>query len=269
MALPLRIAITGVDGRMGCALLEVAKHDREISVSAALAKPDSPLIGQTITHIQGADLMVTDSILPNQADVMIDFTRPEATLSYLSACVMHHMPMVIGTTGFSAEQKMMIMRAAKDIPIVFAPNMSVGVNVLLKLAAMATQILNHDNPAEYDVEIIEAHHKHKVDAPSGTALKLGEVVAQALGKDLSSCATYTRQGVTGERASSTIGFSTVRGGDIVGEHTVLFAGTGEQIELTHRASSRLTFAQGAIRAAKFLKGKPHGLFSMQDVLAIE
>lgn len=196
--------------------------------------------------------------------MLIDFTRPEATLDHLKICRNLGVNIVIGTTGFSAEQKDLIADAGHDIGVVFAPNMSVGVNLSLKLLDMAARVLNEG----YDIEIVEAHHRHKVDAPSGTALRMGEVVANALGRDLAECAVYGREGVTGERSPSTIGFATVRGGDIVGDHTVLFAGTGERIEITHKASSRATFALGALRATRFLAQRGKGLFDMQDVLGL-
>jgi 4-hydroxy-tetrahydrodipicolinate reductase len=196
--------------------------------------------------------------------VLIDFTRPEGTLAHLQACRERGVAAVIGTTGFSEAQKAQIAAIAKDIAIVMAPNMSVGVNVTLKLLEMAAKAL----PAGYDIEIIEAHHRHKVDAPSGTALKMGEVIATALGRDLKDCAVYAREGVTGERDPSSIGFATIRGGDIFGDHTVLFAGTGERIEISHKSSSRATYAQGSLRAARFLSGKRSGLFDMFDVLAL-
>jgi len=196
--------------------------------------------------------------------VLIDFTRPEGTLRHLRAAREVGCGMVIGTTGFSAEQKAEIGSAAKDIAIVFSPNMSVGVNVMLRLVQMASTGLGEG----YDIEIIEAHHRHKVDAPSGTALRLGEAAAHALGRDLAQCAVYAREGVTGERNAHSIGFATVRGGDIVGDHTVLFAGTGERIEITHKASSRATFAQGALRAARFVAGQSKGLFDMGDVIGL-
>jgi 4-hydroxy-tetrahydrodipicolinate reductase len=196
------------------------------------------------------------------AQVLIDFTRPEGTLAHLAACRELGVNAVIGTTGFSDEQKAEIATCAQHIAIVMAPNMSVGVNVVFKLLDMAARALNEG----YDIEIIEAHHRHKIDAPSGTALKMGEVVAAALGRDLKDCAVYAREGVTGERDPSTIGFATVRGGDIVGDHTVLFAGTGERIEITHRSNSRAGYAQGSLRAARFLAGRKSGLYGMNDVL---
>jgi 4-hydroxy-tetrahydrodipicolinate reductase len=198
------------------------------------------------------------------ADVLIDFTRPEGTLAHLAVCRELGVKLVIGTTGFDAAQKADIGRAAQDISIVMAPNMSVGVNVTLKLLQMAAKAL----ATGYDIEIIEAHHRHKVDAPSGTALKMGEVIAGAIGRDLKDCAVYERYGHTGERDPSTIGFSTIRGGDIVGDHTVLFAGTGERIEVTHKSSSRATYAQGSLRAARFLAGRASGLYDMFDVLEL-
>jgi 4-hydroxy-tetrahydrodipicolinate reductase len=198
------------------------------------------------------------------ADVLVDFTRPEPSLIYLAACQKAGVNMVIGTTGFTSEQKALIANAAKDISVVFAPNMSVGVTLLINLVQAAAKVLNEG----YDIEVIEAHHRHKVDAPSGTALRLGEAAASALGRNLEACAIYGREGVTGERDPSTIGFATVRGGDVVGDHTVLFAGIGERVELTHKASSRSTFALGALRAAKFMQSKKSGLFDMQDVLRL-
>ncbi len=199
-----------------------------------------------------------------KADCLIDFTRPEGTLKHLDICRRRGVHMVIGTTGFSAEQKRQIEAAAKDIPIVFAPNMAVGVNAVFKLLDVAARILNEG----YDIEVIEAHHRHKVDAPSGTALRMGEVVAAALGRDLKDCAVYGREGHTGERPATQIGFSTIRGGDIVGDHTVLFAGAGERIEITHKSASRMSYALGSLRAARFLRGRQNGLFDMQDVLGL-
>ena len=198
------------------------------------------------------------------AQVLIDFTRPEGTLAHLQACRALGVKMVIGTTGFADTEKALIRDAARDTAIVMAPNMSVGVNVTLKLLQMAARAL----ATGYDIEIIEAHHRHKVDAPSGTALKMGEVIADALGRDLKDCAVYAREGVTGERDPSSIGFATIRGGDIVGDHTVLFAGIGERIEISHKSSSRATYAQGSLRAARFLAGRTTGLFDMDDVLGL-
>jgi len=246
----VRIAIAGVSGRMGRALLEAVAADPDCALGAAIDRPGSPLVGQDAGAAWGAasGVAVTDKLaaaLPG-SQALIDFTRPEATFGYLDACVAAGVPLVIGTTGFDEAGKARIAAAAKQIPIVFAPNMSVGVNLLMKLA--------------------EAHHRHKVDAPSGTALGLGQAVARAIDRDLASCAVYGREGVTGERDPKTIGFATVRGGDIVGDHTLLFAGIGERVELTHKASSRATFAQGALRAAKWLQGRAPGLYDMRDVL---
>ncbi|HNH35661.1 MAG TPA: 4-hydroxy-tetrahydrodipicolinate reductase, partial [Rhodocyclaceae bacterium] len=198
------------------------------------------------------------------ADCLIDFTRPAGTMVHLDACRRHGTHLIIGTTGFSPEQREAIRAASEDIPIVFAPNMAVGVNLVFKLLDVAARALAEG----YDVEVVEAHHRHKVDAPSGTALRMGEVVAQALGRTLAECAVYGREGHTGERPAQQIGFATVRGGDIVGDHTVLFAGTGERVEITHKAASRMPYALGALRAARFLRGRTAGLFDMQDVLGL-
>ena len=264
-----RLAIAGVSGRMGRTLLEAIAADPDCALAGAVDRADSPMIGQDAGVVYGAvtGVQVGDNIESalNSAQVLIDFTRPEASLAYLDACVAHKKSMVIGTTGFDAEGTARIQAAAQQIPIVFAPNMSVGVNLLMKLAELAAQVLHEG----YDIEIIEAHHRHKVDAPSGTALGLGRAVANTLQRDLATCAVYGREGVTGERAPDSIGFSTVRGGDIVGDHTLLFAGIGERVELTHKASSRATFAQGALRAAKWLQGKAPGLYDMRDVLNLK
>jgi 4-hydroxy-tetrahydrodipicolinate reductase len=262
----MQLAIAGVSGRMGRALLETVAADAGCELSGALDRSGSPLLGQDAGSAWGAPsgVRVTDQIpLALQgAQALIDFTRPEATLAYLDACVAGGVPLVIGTTGFDAQGRARIAAAAQNIPLVFAPNMSVGVNLLMKLAELAAQVLDEG----YDIEIVEAHHRHKIDAPSGTALGLGQAVARATGRDLAGCAVYGREGVTGERDPRTIGFATVRGGDIVGDHTLLFAGIGERVELTHKASSRATFAQGALRAAKWLRGRAPGLYDMRDVL---
>jgi len=242
----IRFAIAGKNGRMGKMLIETV-----------MAAPDALLAA---AFDMGDD---ADSALA-QADCLIDFTRPEGTLTHLELCRQHSVHMVIGTTGFSADQKQQIEAAAQEIPIVFAPNMAVGVNAVFKLLDVAARILNEG----YDIEVIEAHHRHKVDAPSGTALRMGEVVAAALGHDLKACAIYGREGHTGERPATQIGFSTIRGGDIVGDHTVLFAGTGERIEITHKSASRMSYALGSLRAARFLRDKKNGLFDMQDVLGL-
>ncbi len=233
----------------------------DVAGSPALGTDPSVFLGLSSGVVMTSDLQVGIS----NSDVLIDFTRPEGTLAHLKVCRERGVNLVIGTTGFSDEQKSVIAAAAQDIAIVMAPNMSVGVNVTLKLLEMAAKSLSHG----YDIEIIEAHHRHKVDAPSGTALKMGEVVANALGRDLKDCAVYAREGVTGERDPSSIGFATIRGGDIVGDHTVLFAGTGERIEISHKSSSRVSYAQGSLRAARFLQGRKTGLFDMADVLHLK
>lgn len=262
----MKIAISGVSGRMGRALLEAVEADADCTLGAAIDRAGGPLVGQDAGVAWGAacGIQVTDqpAAALAGAQALIDFTRPEATFGYLDACAAAGVPLVIGTTGFDAAGKARIAAAAERIPVVFAPNMSVGVNLLMKLAELAARVLEDG----YDIEIIEAHHRHKVDAPSGTALGLGQAVARAINRDLASCAVYGREGVTGERDPRTIGFATVRGGDIVGDHTLLFAGIGERVELTHKASSRATFAQGALRAAKWLQGRAPGLYDMRDVL---
>ena len=267
MAAASRIVIVGCTGRMGHALLKGLFADKELVLHAALDRADSPQIGRDAGEHLGkvTGVKVTSDINALQgADVLIDFTRPEASLRYMSACQAEKVGMVIGTTGFTAEQKALIKQASNDIGIVFAPNMSVGVTLLANLVQAAARVLNQG----YDIEIIEAHHRHKVDAPSGTALRLGEAAAAGAGRDFDKVALFAREGITGERDADTIGFATVRGGDIVGDHTVLFAGVGERIELTHKASSRATFALGALRAAKYLRGKKSGLYDMQDVLEL-
>ena len=264
-----RIAIAGASGRMGQMLIEAVRTSDDWVLTGALDAPSSPALGADAAAFLGpqsgvaitADLAVG---LAN-ANVLIDFTRPEGTLAHLRVCRALGVNVVIGTTGFTDLQKVEIAAAAKDIAIVMAPNMSVGVNVTLKLLEMAAKALS----TGYDIEIIEAHHRHKVDAPSGTALKMGEVIADALGRDLKDCAVYAREGVTGERDPSSIGLATIRGGDIVGDHTVLFAGTGERIEISHKSSSRVTYAQGSLRAARFLRGQKTGLFDMFDVLNLK
>ncbi len=249
-------------------LIEALRDAQDCRLAGALDVAGSPALGNDAAAFLG----VTSGV-PIAADlrtglrdaqVLIDFTRPEGTLAHLAVCRELGVQMVIGTTGFSDAQKAQIAEAANDIAIVMAPNMSVGVNVTFKLLEMAAKALS----TGYDIEIIEAHHRHKVDAPSGTALRMGEVIADALGRDLKECAVYAREGVTGERDPSSIGFATIRGGDIVGDHTVLFAGTGERIEITHKSASRATYAQGSLRAARFLDGKTAGLFDMFDVLGL-
>jgi len=268
VASPLRIAIAGASGRMGRMLIEAVQAAPDCVLAGALDRAENPSIGLDATGWLGvaSGVAITDDLDQGlaQADVLIDFTRPEGTLAHLARCRAKGVRMVIGTTGFTELQKAEIAAAARDIGIVMSPNMSVGVNVVMRLLDMASRALNQG----YDIEIIEAHHRHKVDAPSGTALAMGEVVAQALGRDLKACAVYGREGVTGERDPSTIGFATVRGGDIVGDHTVLYAGIGERIEITHKSSSRVTYAQGSLRAARFLAGQGAGLFTMNDVLGL-
>ncbi len=265
----INVAIAGVSGRMGRALLEAVMAAPDLRLHAALDRSGSPVLDGDAGAIAGTLLGVKVSAdvaaALTGADVLIDFTRPEATLHHLHFCVEKRVGLIIGTTGFDAAGKAAIEQAAKSIPVVFAPNMSVGVNLALKLLDMAARVLDKD----FDIEITEAHHRHKVDAPSGTALRMGEVIASALGRDLKNCAVYGREGVTGERDAGTIGFATLRGGDIVGDHTVMFAGIGERLEITHKASSRMTFALGALRAARYLSGKSEGLFDMQDVLGLK
>ena len=265
----LRIAVAGASGRMGQMLIEAISAADDCTLSGALDVPASPGIGHDAAAFLGrqSGVLITSDLRAGlaHAQVLIDFTRPEGTLAHLAVCRELGVKAVIGTTGFSDAQKAQIAAHAEHIAIMMAPNMSVGVNVVMKLLDMAARALNEG----YDIEIIEAHHRHKVDAPSGTALKMGEVVAAALGRDLKDCAVYAREGVTGERDPSTIGFASVRGGDIVGDHTVLFAGTGERIEITHRSSSRATYAQGSLRAARFLSARTSGLFDMNSVLGIQ
>jgi len=264
----LPIAVAGASGRMGRMLLEAILASGDAQVAGALDVPGSPALGSDATAFLGRDsgVLVTSDLQQGlqNTQYLIDFTRPEGTLAHLAVCRQLGVKMVIGTTGFTEEQKAQIAEAAQDIAIVMAPNMSVGVNVTLKLLDMAARALS----TGYDIEVIEAHHRHKVDAPSGTALKMGEVIASALGRDLKDCAVYAREGVTGERDPSSIGFATIRGGDIVGDHTVLFAGTGERIEITHKSASRATYAQGSMRAVRFLAQQKTGLFDMFDVLGL-
>jgi 4-hydroxy-tetrahydrodipicolinate reductase len=265
---PLAIAVAGASGRMGRMLVEAVVRADDCRLAGALDVPGSPALGQDAAAFLGqtSGVQVTSDLRQglSNARVLIDFTRPEGTLAHLALCRELGIAAVVGTTGLEPAQKAQVAQIAQQIPIVMAPNMSAGVNVMLKLLDMAARALNQG----YDIEIIEAHHRHKVDAPSGTALQMGEVVAQALGRDLSKHGVFQRHGVTGERDPSTIGFATVRGGDIVGDHTVLFAGTGERIEITHRSASRATYAQGSLRAARFLAGKRSGLYSMNDVLGL-
>lgn len=265
-----RIAILGANGRMGHALITACHQTESLSLGAAIERPENPLIGQDAGSLAGIEALkvpLTGSLemVMDQFDVLIDFTRPEASLKALSLCKSHGKRMVIGTTGFTATEKNQIEDAASSIPIMMAPNMSVGVNLSLKLLKIATQVIG----AESDIEIIEAHHRHKIDAPSGTALRMGEVVADALGTTLDACAVWSRHGNTGARNPGSIGFSVIRAGDIVGDHTVMFADEGERVEIRHHASSRMTFAKGAMRAARWLSMKPPGLYDMQDVLGLK
>jgi 4-hydroxy-tetrahydrodipicolinate reductase len=264
----LPVAVAGASGRMGQMLIEAIQSSGDCTLVGALDIAASPSIGADAAAFLGRSngVLITSDLSTGLANarVLIDFTRPEGTLAHVRECRRLGVNLVIGTTGFSDAQKAEIAEAAQHIAIVMAPNMSVGVNVTLKLLELAAKALS----TGYDIEIIEAHHRHKVDAPSGTALKMGEVVAQALGRDLKDCAVYAREGVTGERDPSSIGFATIRGGDIVGDHTVLFAGTGERIEITHKSSSRATYAQGSLRAVRFLADKRRGLFDMFDVLSL-
>jgi 4-hydroxy-tetrahydrodipicolinate reductase len=252
----MKVAIAGAAGRMGQALVEALREQKDLQLAAAFDVPGRESAGLGIGSDANAAIAA--------AEVLIDFTRPEGTLAHLKACRELGVNAIIGTTGFGEGQKEKIADAARDIAIVLAPNMSVGVNVTMKLIEMAAKALAKG----YDIEVIESHHRHKVDAPSGTALKMGEVIAGALGRDLKQCGVYGRVGETGERDPSSIGFSSIRGGDVVGDHTVLFAGTGERIEITHKAASRATYAEGSLRAVRFLAGKRSGLFDMFDVLEL-
>ena len=263
------IAVAGAGGRMGHMLIEAVRLSGDCELVGALDAADSPSIGDDATGFlhQTSGVTVHADIRRGlqSARILIDFTRPEGTMAQLAVCREMGVNMVIGTTGFSSEQKADIAEAAKTIAIVMAPNMSVGVNVTLKLLEMAAKALS----TGYDIEIVEAHHRHKVDAPSGTALKMGEVIAAALGRDLKECGVLSREGITGARDPSSIGFASVRGGDVVGDHSVMFLGDGERIEITHKSSSRVTYAQGSLRAARFLADKSSGLFDMFDVLALK
>jgi len=264
-----RIAITGAAGRMGKHLVQAVLDAPETTLGAAIINPSSSLLGADIGELIGAGKLGVRAVgqlaeVTEDFDLLIDFTSIELTLANLEFCRQQGKAIVIGTTGFNESQKAQIAEAAKTIPVVFAPNMSVGVNLCFKLLELAAKVLAED----YDIEVIEAHHRHKVDSPSGTALRLGEVVAETLGRDLADCAVYGREGHTGARPAKEIGFATVRAGDIVGDHTVLFATEGERVEITHKASSRMTFAKGAVRAASWLGRHERGLFDMQDVLQL-
>jgi 4-hydroxy-tetrahydrodipicolinate reductase len=264
----MKIAVAGASGRMGRMLIEAIAADADATLAGALDIPGAPSLGSDAAAFLGqpAGVLIEADLARGLADAefLIDFTRPEGTLHHLAYCAERGIKMIIGTTGFDDAGKAAIAAAAQKTAIVFAPNMSVGVNVTMKLLELAAKSFSHG----YDIEIIEAHHRHKVDAPSGTALKMGEVIADALGRDLSKVGVFAREGVTGERDPSSIGFATIRGGDIVGDHTVLFAGIGERIEITHKSSSRVTYAHGSLRAARFLQGKTSGLYDMHDVLGL-
>lgn len=263
----MRVAIIGASGRMGKNLIDAVNQTQGLTVSAAIERPDSTLIGADAGELAGVGKLGVSIVgslesVVNDFDVLIDFTTPETTVQNLQTCVAHNKKIVIGTTGFDDAGLAAIDAAAEQIAIIFAANYSVGVNLCLKLLKQAAEVLNEG----YDIEVIEGHHRHKVDAPSGTALRMGEVVADTLGRDLKTCAVYGREGITGARDPNTIGFATVRAGDIVGDHTVLFATEGERVEITHKASSRMTFANGAARSCSWLAAKDQGLFDMQDVL---
>lgn len=270
MSEKIRVAITGGSGRMGRTLIEAARQQSIIYLGAVIERAGSTLIGVDAGELAGVGSMnvpITDSLdlSIDDFDVLIDFTSPEASLIHTDWCARHGKAIVIGTTGFNHSQKEQISAYAEKIPVVMAPNMAVGVNLLWKLLEITAEVMGDYT----DIEIIEAHHRHKKDAPSGTALKMGEVIAETLGRDLEKCAVYGREGITGERDRETIGFSTIRAGDIVGEHTAMFADIGERIEITHKASSRMTFANGAMRAASWLVDQDVGLYDMQQVLGLK
>lgn len=265
----IKIAIAGAGGKMGRQLIQAVCNNENAILGAAFERTGSSLIGADAGELAGVGkigIKVTDNLAQakDDFDVFIDFTRPEGTLEHLAFCVKHQKMMIIGTTGFNESGKQAINDASKQIGIVFAANFSVGVNLVLSLLEKAAKVMG-----EYsDIEIVEAHHRHKVDAPSGTALAMGEAIADSLNRDLSQCAVYSRVGDTGERPKGAIGFATIRAGDIVGEHTAMFADIGERVEITHKASSRMTFANGAVRAANWLKSQPAGLYNMRDVLSL-
>lgn len=265
---PLKIAIAGASGRMGKMLIETVLAAPDAQLVGALDVASSPMLGvdaaMPLGQISGVKIQAELSSALADADYLVDFTRPEGTLKHAAYCAEHGIKMIIGTTGFDESGKAALAVAAQKTAIVFAPNMSVGVNVTMKLLEMAAKNFSQG----YDIEIIEAHHRHKVDAPSGTALKMGEIVAKAVGRDLNEVGVFAREGVTGERDPSSIGFATIRGGDIVGDHTVMFAGIGERVEISHKASSRVSYALGSLRAARFLADKKTGLFDMFDVLGL-
>jgi len=259
------IAISGAAGRMGRTLIEACAQTDGVTLTGAIERPGSAAVGQDVGEVAGIGKIGTkirSGLSGVNFNVLVDFTHPLVTAENIEYCRQSNLGIVIGTTGFDDAGKQRIKEASNEIPVVFAPNMSIGVNLCLKLLDMAARVIGEDA----DIEIVEAHHRHKVDAPSGTALRMGEVVAEALGRDLKECAVYGREGMTGERDANTIGFATIRAGDIVGDHTVMFAGTGERVEISHKASSRMTFAMGAMRAARWLATQKPGLYDMQDVL---
>ncbi|OTA21456.1 4-hydroxy-tetrahydrodipicolinate reductase [Xenorhabdus beddingii] len=266
----IRVAIVGASGRMGGNLIQAVQQLDGVTLGAALERPGSSLVGADAGELAGLGkngIRISDDLhhVIEHVDVLIDFTRPEGTLTYLAICQQFRKPMIIGTTGFDDAGKQAIAEASREIPIVFAANFSVGVNLVLKLLEKAASVMG-----EYtDIEIIEAHHRHKVDAPSGTALAMGESIAKTLGRDLKTCAVYAREGHTGERDPKSIGFATLRAGDIVGEHTAIFADIGERVEISHKASSRMTFANGAVKAAMWITDKNSGLYNMKDVLNLD
>ena len=265
----IKLVVAGGAGRMGRALIEAVLGAPDLALAAALEQKGNLHVGEAVSQraVAAGGIRIGDDIAQAVAgaDVFVDFTRPEGTLAHLAACRKHRVNMVIGTTGFGDAQKNEIAGAARDIAIVMSPNFSIGVNVAFRLLDVAARALG----GGYDVEIVEAHHRHKVDAPSGTALRMGDVVAQALGRDLKKHAVYGREGVTGERKDETIGFTTVRGGDMVGDHSVMFIGTGERLDVTHRATSRANYATGALRAARFIMDRQNGLYDMADVLGLK
>ncbi len=265
----MRVALAGAAGRMGRTLVEAVLHSGDLALAAALEAPGHPQLGRDAAEAVGAtsgvQLTANVAAAVAAADCLVDFTQPGASIGHVEACAAAGTAAVVGTTGFAPDEKARIAAAARRIPIVMAPNFAVGVNAVFKLAELAARILGEG----YDVEIIEAHHRHKADAPSGTALRLGEVVAAALGRDLKSCAVHGREGITGERDPRAIGFHAIRGGDIVGEHTVIFAGEGERVEVAVRSGSRMTYALGALRAARWVQGKRPGLYDMFDVLGLK
>lgn len=266
----IKIAVAGAAGRMGRALINACTQAEGCQLSAAIEHAGNSLLGSDAGDLAGIgslDIKLVDNLsaVKDNFDTLIDFTQPDATIENLEFCVEHGKNIVIGTTGFSDEQKQKITDAGKQTSVVFAPNMSVGVNLCFKLLDLAARVLAD----EVDIEVIEAHHRHKVDAPSGTAIRMGEVIANALGRNLDECAVYGREGITGERDRKTIGFETIRAGDIVGDHTVMFAAEGERVEITHKASSRMTFANGAVRASLWLQNQDAGVYDMQDVLGLQ